>query len=70
MKNKGMKGSCGTTRQGVRDLSHLKGKSVGRKVELPPDTICDHKRMSSQDQFGNTRCLMCGQCWDWDGHTF
>lgn len=65
------KNTYGVTKQGVRDLSHLKGKSVGRVVELPPDTTlsCKH-RPSGQDMYGNTRCLKCGATWDWDGNEF
>ena len=37
------KGQMKKTRQGVRDLNHIKGKSVGRKLEMPPiSQMCNH----------------------------
>lgn len=58
-----------TTRQGVRDLSHIKGKSTGKKLEMPPDTfMCNHKNKSVPDRFGNVTCLDCGLMWDHRGN--
>lgn len=59
------------TKQGVRDLSHLKGKSVGIKLEMPPsEQMCDHRRRSPQDTYGTVRCLDCPTCWDYEGREF
>jgi hypothetical protein len=47
------------TRQGVRDLSHIKGKSVGRKLELPPEQdTCKHLHVCEYGS-GWIRCEDC-----------
>ena len=58
-----------TTRQGVRDLNHLTGKSSGRKLKVFSDVIiCKHVRVSAAhtDQHGYD-CLDCGVELDWNG---
>jgi len=57
------KKSDGLTRQGVRDLSYLKSKSVGRKLDLPPEpeiNACIHKQTITLSS-GFTTCEDCGQ---------
>lgn len=62
----------GYTRQGVRDLSYLKGKSVGIVLPAPPSAgmNCDHP--SNTVRYDSmTGCTSCGKCkcmWDFDGH--
>lgn len=51
------------TRQGVRNLDYIKGKSVGRAYVPPPiDAIdCDHKKTELVDEeTGDLQCKMCG----------
>lgn len=50
------------TKQGVRDLSHLKGKSVGRRLEAPPVPVaCRHKNTRVLDSYG-VSFLICEDC--------
>ncbi len=53
------------TRQGVRDLSFLKGKSVGRRIDVPLSITCDHKNCSPQGR--GKVCDDCGIVWDATG---
>lgn len=60
------------TKQGVRDLSHIKAKSVGRKLEMPPVTqMCDHPADSVRETVSLGEyvysCGDCGHSWthDW-----
>lgn len=54
------KSMTGMTRQGVRDLNHIKGKSVGRVLQMPPDNPslprehCFHTRITESG-----RCKAC-----------
>ncbi len=50
------------TKQGVRDLSHLKGKSAGVKVEFtgPVVAACKHRR-TRQLLNGSAYCEDCGE---------
>lgn len=62
------------TRQGVRDLSFLPGKSKGRKVTLP-ETIgdpvnCPHPNMMTNRHSGTQSCPDCGRSWGDDGEEF
>jgi hypothetical protein len=60
------KSMFGVTRQGVRDLSSLKGKSPGRKVNMndyPVQQICSHpmsKRIDDENGWEQT-CFECGK---------
>ncbi len=49
------------TKQGVRDLNYLKGKSVGRKLDPLPEEMnaCSHKRVYDA-YFEIEKCLVCG----------
>lgn len=51
----------GFTRQGVRDLSSIKAKPKGIRVELPPDAdlLCQHRIMFNAR--GVEACVNCGQ---------
>ena len=53
----------GVTRQGVRDLSHIKGKSAGRKVSLssyPLETMFLHPGARENDNI-----FFCSGCNRW-----
>lgn len=55
----------GFTRQGVRDLNHIKSVSVGVRMELPPEEEvgpCKHKR--TKMSYGDKECLDCGIIFD------
>lgn len=54
------------TKQGVRNLDDLPGKSRGRKLSEPPkEQFCKHLNKREE---GYTRyCPDCGMMWDWDG---
>jgi len=55
------------TRQGVRDLNTIKGKSVGKKLTLPPPGVipCLHlKKNLFAHEDGATECGSCGQVWE------
>lgn len=59
------------TKQGVRDLNTLPGKSAGKKLTNPPShQMCQHPASSIQEDFlsGVTTCKICGESWDYDGH--
>jgi hypothetical protein len=50
-----------TTRQGVRDLNHMKSKSVGVKLPMPPLVVmCEHKNVNNRDS-RNSYCVDCKQ---------
>lgn len=52
------------TKQGVRDLNHLKGKSVGKKLPMPPaHQMCKHPySFRHEDQMsGIITCWGCGE---------
>lgn len=57
------------TRQGVRDLSCIPSKSVGRKLELPPEQsdgkVCSHKR-GRFDADGDFTCPCGYSCEAWE----
>lgn len=57
------------TKQGVRDLNSLPGKSVGKKYVPPPVMAmdCSHKGSVRATETGESICLDCGQLWDWNG---
>lgn len=60
------------TKQGVRDLNHLPGKTVGEKLEVPPiviDCKCPSNRRV-QIFSGDTLCKDCGKMWDWNGKSY
>jgi hypothetical protein len=48
------------TRQGVRDLNSLVGKSKGRRIELPDSMLppCPHTHM--EEYRGEDHCVDCG----------
>ena len=50
------------TKQGVRDLNNIPGKSQGRKVTLPPQPKygCNHKYMQYTPDEEHEYCLECG----------
>ncbi len=55
------------TKQGVRDLNDLKGKSRGRRVDAPPSGLmCKHVR-TRKEGHGDTVCMDCDASWDWQG---
>jgi hypothetical protein len=58
------------TRQGVRDLNHLQGKSVGIRLPIPPQDamICSHptEAIEYDSHSGCTHCRRCKQMWDFD----
>lgn len=51
----------GFTRQGVRDLSSIKAKPKGIRLEVPPepDMFCPHRIMFNAR--GIEACVNCGQ---------
>ncbi len=57
------------TKQGVRDLSSIPGKSLGRKYVAPPAeaVVCHHKGSIRRTETGESICLSCGQIWDYQG---
>ncbi len=54
------------TKQGVRDLNHLKGLSVGRKLEEPPVPVaCKHRNTRTIGYpYEWIRCEDCGASWE------
>ena len=61
------KSSIGYTKQGVRDLSGLQSKSVGRKYEPPPVIFgsCSHPKSSRLNETNERTGLpkvVCGEC--------
>jgi hypothetical protein len=62
------------TRQGVRNLDHIKGPSTGRRLPLPPDTtkVCLHPRNALRQSMetGLSICGRCGQVLDDYGDPF
>lgn len=59
------------TRQGVRDLSYIKGKSVGIRLSIPPqDSMncpCPVEAMDYDNMTGVSHCRRCKQSYDFDG---
>lgn len=56
------------TKQGVRDLNTLPGKSAGKKLEAPPKhQLCQHPTVHEDFLSGVTTCQDCGESWDYDG---
>lgn len=59
------------TRQGVRDLNYIKGKSVGIRLTMQPQdaAICKHpiEAIEEDRMSGCTHCRRCKQMWDFDG---
>lgn len=63
------------TKQGVRDLNHLKGKSVGKKLTMPPrqSLNCNHKDeggrstivQGDEATFHFDQCRQCGEIFYW-----
>jgi hypothetical protein len=53
------------TRQGVRDLNHIKGKSLGIRLLMPPiiEGFCDHPN-GREDGYGVFFCRDCGYMHD------
>lgn len=59
------------TKQGVRDLDDIPGKSQGKKLEEPPKgQFCKHPRRRSNSLTGEEWCLDCGLSWDWEGRQY
>jgi hypothetical protein len=69
MSSKKNKHRSGFTSQGVRDLSYIKGKSVGIKLEMPPGEACSHPaaHMHRLPEIGYMQCRKCGTIIDEDG---
>lgn len=63
-----MKRKNSNTRQGVRDLSYIAGKSNGIRLQAVPSEAydCNHKNTYKLD--GERECRDCGRMWDWDGN--
>lgn len=68
MKNK----KTGFTRQGIKDLNFIKGPSVGRRLEMPPQMAgedCDHygtvREVDSTN--GISQCSRCKQAFNFSG---
>lgn len=69
----GKKKSSGMTRQGVKDLNYIKGKSVGIRLSAPPGEglNCEHDGSIQEDAMsGCTHCTQCKQHWDFDGRPY
>lgn len=57
------------TKQGVRDLNHLKGPK-GKKLDMPPShQMCKHPERIRHFS-GDTQCKDCGVMWDWNGNPY
>lgn len=53
------------TRQGVRDLNHIKGNSRGKKLEMPPqEFMCKHPKIRSIDNGYFEVCDDCGESFE------
>jgi hypothetical protein len=54
------------TKQGVRNLDILPGKSAGRKLDaIPQDAqVCEHKNIKQNFLHGFTYCADCSFQWD------
>jgi hypothetical protein len=50
------------TKQGVRDLNHLKGKSRGIRLEEPPIVIMCKHRHKVEKNFGGHLEVHCAEC--------
>ena len=59
------------TKQGVRDLNHLKGKSVGIRLAIPPqdNMMCEHpvEAIEYDHHSGISHCCRCKKMFDFDG---
>lgn len=59
------------TRQGVRDLNHIKGASKGVRLTMPPQDsmACTHpdEAIDYDSMSGCTHCRRCKSYWDFDG---
>ncbi len=56
------------TRQGVRDLSGLKSKPLGIRLETPPSMVeafCKHHNKYDLDYSGDIVCRDCGKVWEY-----
>ena len=60
------RGGFQKNRQGIRTLDHIKGPSVGRKLDLPPEKLlCNHKNtIKTNSHNGSKECTNCHQKWD------
>lgn len=58
----------GFTKQGVRDLNHIKGPPKGVQLERPPVPVaCSHRNQKEVGISGYwTRCLDCDMTWSYD----
>lgn len=56
------------TKQGVRDLNHIKGPPQGVRLESPPVPVaCSHRNQKEVGITGDwTRCLDCDMTWSYD----
>lgn len=56
------------TRQGIRDLSNIKAKPKGKRLEMPVHNECEHKKRDFV--FGNIEeCANCGTMFN-GGHVY
>jgi hypothetical protein len=61
------------TRQRVRDLNSLPGKSKGIRLPEPPKEaiVCKHRfEPIPWDIAGDSRCINCGEVRDWYGDPY
>lgn len=63
------------TKQGVRDLNHIRGFSNSRKVDIPGihtpirssnPVTCEHPIKKTDHITGETYCPDCHTWWDWN----
>jgi len=66
------KNSMKYNKQGIPTFDHLKSKSVGRRLEMPPDMItsCRHESISDNPITGHSRCNTCNCSWDFSGKQY
>lgn len=59
-------------KQGIPTFDHLKSKSVGRKLEMPPDMIssCRHESVRENPMSGEVHCNTCSAVWGFDGKQY
>lgn len=59
------------TKQGVRNLDKLPGKSKGVRLPEPPKAsqVCLHPWVETTE-YGDTVCRSCKKQWDWTGHPY
>jgi hypothetical protein len=59
------------TRQGVLNLDHIKGKSKGIRLAIPPQDAdmceCPVEAMDYDPHSGVSHCRRCSKCYDFDG---